>query len=194
MTCKLQENVPKEKYLTYDQMNIIIASQKLWIKFSNWFRVYIRAKIYETQNLQAVTNYLDNIPSTFYPMFSTFLGPEVAQNLVNLLSEFIQSSMGVVEAMKYGDNELTSSRIINVYQIADKLASYLARINIYWAENQWKYLLYQFIKLRVDLINAIINNQLDVGFELEDRLDDIVILMSNYMARGIIASQQTPNL
>lgn len=78
--------------------------------------------------------------------------------------------------------------------IADKVAAYLARINIYWDEEQWKYLLYKFIKLRIDLINSIINNQWDVGFELQDRIDDIIIVMANYMARGIIALQQTPVL
>lgn len=194
MAYRMQEKTPNERYLTYDQMNIIIAFQKLWMKLSNWFRVYARAMIYDTQNLKPVKNYLDNLPSTFYPIFSTFLGAEAAQNLQNQLFEFTQSSMGVVEAMKYGDKELTDSRIINLYHIADKVAADLAKINIYWDEEQWKYLLYQFIKLRVDLIHSIINNQWDEGFDLQDKIDDLTIVMSNYMARGIIALQQTPVL
>lgn len=192
MVWKMQEENPMGKYLTYDQMNILTAYEKLWIKLSVWLRTYIKADIYDTRNLKSVTNYLNSLPSTFYPIFSTFHGSQAAQNLVNILFNFIQAAMGAVEAMKYGDNELASSRIIKWYQIADQLSSDLARINVYWDENQWKNLLYQFIKLTVDEINAIVNDQYEEEIQIYDRIEDIVFLIASYMARGIISAQQAP--
>lgn len=192
MIYKLQELEPTEKYLTYDQMNLIAAIEKLWIKLSVWLRTYIKADIYDTRNLKSVTNYLNSLPSTFYPILSTFHGPITAQNLSNLLFDFLQAAMGVVEAIKYGDNELTSSRIIKWYQIADQISSDLSRINVYWDENQWKNLLYQFIKLTVEEIKAIVNDEFEEEIVIYDGIEDIVFLLASYMARGIISAQQNP--
>lgn len=188
MIYKLEQEIPNEQYLTYDQMNIIISFQKMWLKIALWIRTYIKASIFDTPNLKSTTNYLFILPSEFYPIFSMFYGTEVAQNLVNILLDFIKSAMKVIESMKYGDKVLTGSRITEWYQVADKLSSYLARINIYWDENQWKYFLYQYIKLKVDEIRAIVNGNFEEEIELFERIEDVIFLMSSYMARGIISS------
>lgn len=195
MIYKAKQEAPNEKYITYDQMNIIIAFEKLWLKIAIWIRTYIRSVIFDTRDKNSIANYLIALPNEFYPIFSLFYGTTVAQNIVNLLVDFIKSSIEVVEYMKYGESELANSSIIKWYQTADKLSSYLARINIYWDEYQWKFLLYQYIKLKIDGINAIIQDDYKKEVELYNMLDNIIFLMGSYMARGIISSssQQIPN-
>ncbi|QSX06563.1 hypothetical protein JYG23_03650 [Sedimentibacter sp. zth1] len=191
----MEEKLQSEKYLTYDQMNIIIAVQKMWFKLAILVREYIRASIYDTRNLKAVTNNLLDLPSEAYNIFSIFYGTEIAQNVYNLFSDFIKSTMGVIEAMKFGDKVLTNSRIIKWYQDADELSSFLARINIYWDEDQWKYFLYQYIKIKTDEIKAVVDENDEVEMELFDMVENINFLMANYMGRGLISSslQQIPN-
>ena len=188
MIYKAEQESPNESYITYDQMNIIIAFEKLWLKIAIWIRTYIRSVIYDTRDKNSVANYLITLPYEFYPIFSMFYGTTVAQNIVNLLVDFIKSAIEVVEFMKYGENGLVNSSTIKWYQAADNLSTYLARINIYWDESQWKFLLYQYIKIKIDGINAIIQDDYEKEVELYNMVDNVVFLMGSYMARGIISS------
>lgn len=151
-------------------------------------RTYIKAAIYDTRNLQSVKNYLLYLPTEFYNTFNIFYGTVAAQRLMNIMTEFITSAMKVVEAIKFGDSVLTDSRIIEWYGVADKLSSFLARTNVYWDENQWKYLLYQYIKLKINEINAITNDNYEEEILNYNSIEDIIFLIASYMARGIISS------
>lgn len=188
MIYKAEQKMPNQNYITYDQMNIINAFQKMWLHIAIWMRTYIKALVYETRNLPSISSQLINLPSDFYGTFSLFYGTEAAQNFVNLLTEFVKAAMGVAEAMKNDDHILINSRSIGWYQIADQLASFLARTNVYWDENQWRYLLYQYIKLKIDEINAVINDNYEQESQLFNMIEDIVFIMASYMARGVIAS------
>jgi len=187
-TEETNEATQNENYLTYDQVNIIIAFQKLWLDLASWMRSYIKAEIYDTKSLQSVKNYLLTLPSEFYNTFSIFYGTITAQRIMDLMSEFIKAGIKVVESLKYGDSLLGESRTVEWYKIADDLSSFLARTNIYWDENQWKYLLYQYIKLKIEEINAILNDNYEEEIKLYNSIEDIVFLMASYMARGIISS------
>lgn len=182
------DETTQNNYLTYDQVNIIIAFLKLWLDLATWMRIYIKAMIYDTRNLQSVKNYLLYLPSEFYDTFRVFYGGIAAQKLMDLLTEFIVSAMKVIESLKYGDTVLSDSRIIEWYGVADKLSSFLARTNVYWDENQWKYLLYEYIKLKIDEINAVINDDYEGEIRIYNSIEDIIFLISSYMARGIISS------
>lgn len=187
MFYKLEKETQTEEFLTYNQMNIIISIQKLWFKLSYWIRIYIRASIFNDPDLKSVSNNLINFPSEANSFSSIFYGTEVAQNLKNLSWEFIKAVMNVVEPMKYGDNVLTNSRIIEWYKIADKISSYLASINVYWDENQWKYLLYQYIKIKTDGIYAIVKGNYSAEMDLYNQIENINFLMASYFARGTIS-------
>lgn len=193
---KIQEKNPTDKYLTYDQLNIMIAVQKLWLKISILVREYIRAAIFNTPNLNSTSNkILIGLPSEVYNFFSIFYGTINAQILKDLFFNFIKSMMAVVEAIKYGDNILAGSRVTNWYQTADKIAGFLASINVFWDENQWKFLLYEYIKLKIDEINTLRNSDYEQDMEQFDIIENASFLMASYMARGIISSnlQQNPN-
>lgn len=185
-----REKSQSKDYISYDQMNIIITMQKMWFKIAIMIRAYIKASIYETRNLKSIAHTLSNLPSEVYDIAIVFYGPEAAEQLKNLLSDFIKTTLEIVEAKKYGDKVLANSKIIKLYKIADKISSFLARLNIYWSEEQWKYLLYQYIKLKIAEIDAVIDEDDEAEKEIFDKIETINFLMANYMGRGIIASQQ----
>ncbi len=188
MIYKFEQEITNNKYLTYGQMNIIFSFQKLWLKVAIWIRTYIRSVIYDTRDKKHVANYLISLPNEFYPTFNMFYGSNIAQNITDLLLDFIKSAMELVEFKKYGESDLTNLRILKWYQSADKLSSYLSKINVYWDENQWKFLLYQYIKLKSYGISALVNNDYIQDVNQYNIIDNIIFIMGSYMARGIIAS------
>lgn len=188
MIYRMELDISNQKYLTLEQMNIIISFQKLWVKLGYWIRIYIRSSIFDTPDKKEVSNYLMSLPNEFYPIFSMFYGPEITQNLIDLLLNFIKSAIKVIDYKKYGESGLANSSIIEWYQSADKLSSKLAEINVYWDENQWKSLLYQYIKFKTDKISAIVSGNYVNDFNIYDTIDNVIFLMGSYMARGIISS------
>nr|WP_312578601.1 hypothetical protein [Sedimentibacter sp.] len=188
MIYKMEQEISNERYLTYEQMNIIITFHKLWVKVGYWIRTYIRSTIFDTPDKKQVSNYLISLPNEFYTIFSMFYGSDIAQNLIDILLNFITSAMKVIEYKNYDESGLTSSSTIEWYQSADNLSSYLANINVYWDENQWKSLLYRYIKLKTDDISAIVNSNYEDDINLYNTIDNVIFLIGSYMARGIIAS------
>lgn len=181
-------NVQDEKYLTYDQLNTIIAVQNMWNKLSHWFSLYVNAFIYDTPNLKTVSNTLTSLPWEVYNLFNIFYGPIVAEEFKDIIFSFFKTGMEVTESIKYGDDVLRNSRMIKWYQTADKLATFLARINVYWDANQWQHMLYEYIKIKADGISAIKDGDYEKELELYKELENINALLATYMARGIIAS------
>lgn len=176
-----------ENVITYEQMNTINTFQKMWLQLAMWTRDFIHSTIFETPNQIEVTERLYRIPSDFYNAFRLFYGPEVSQEFMNLFSSFIISSWGLIRGMKSGDSQLIDSSTTEWYRNADQLATFLSQINIYWDENQWRYLLYQYIQLKIQEIIAITGGNYEQEIAIYDRIEDMTSIMGHYMARGIIA-------
>ena len=177
---------------TYEQVNTLITFQKLWTKLSMWLRSLLISTAEDLDNKEAVTYELYRIPTEFYNIFKVFYGPLISQQFLKLLSTFVTSARQLIEAMKGGDSEAVNSAAAQMYQTADQLAEFLSRINIYWDEDQWKYLLNQFVKLFIDETVAMLSGNYEQEIIIFNRLDDITDIMGSYMARGIIARSERP--
>jgi len=184
----MNQKILDEQCFTFNQISVITAFQKLFLEIEYWLKAYYSAVIFDTPNLKSVTNYLTNLPSKYYSMLSIFYGTETGLIVEDLVFNLIKSHMEMIEFMKYDDNALSSSKAIQWYQTADKFSSFLAETNVYWDESQWKYFLYEYFKLKEAEIRAVINNDYEEVTKLYEQIDDVIYLMSSYMARGIIAS------
>lgn len=184
--------IPETQYLiTYEQMNTIITFLRHWTNIASWTRAYLRATVYDLPYLNATFNQLYNIPSEFYNSISIFYGTKIAQEFINLLSNFTMSEMRLIEGMNSGDQELVNTNTTQLYQNAGELASFLSKINVYWDEDIWKNFLYQYIKMTIDEIIALMGGNFEQEIAIYNSLEDITVLMGSYMARGIIASSSS---
>lgn len=173
--------------VTYEQLNTLITFLKLWTQLSMWLRSVLVSTVGNLDNKEAVVYELFNVPNNFYNVFKVFYGPLISQQFQNLLTSFITRAWNLIEALKDGNNELVNKSTSQLYQTADELASFLSQINVYWDERQWKNLLYQFIKLFIDEIIAMLSGNYEQEIQIYNRLDDVTDIMGSYMARGIIA-------
>jgi hypothetical protein len=189
MINKMQEVLPKsEQYLTQEQMNIIINSQRLWLELAFTIRSLMMAVIRDPERTQSAANRLYNIVEiNFYNYLRLFYGPDVAQQLVNYLSNFITNMWRLFEAISTNNTEEMNSSVVKLYENADQASSYLASINIYWNEQQWKDFLYQSIRVTIDEAMALASKDFEKEYQIFNRLADLATLMGDYTARGIIS-------
>lgn len=188
MKQELTEIVPGFPYLTYEQMNILFNYQRLWTQLATWMRSFIFSTFEESENLPAVTTRLfEKLLLDFYNAFRIFYGVDLSQQFLNALTKFLSNAWQLVNAYKNDDTSLINSSTIQWYQSADELARFLAQVNFYWNEGQWRNLFYQYIRLKIQEIIAIRGGNYEQEIEIYDRIEDLTTIMGSYMARGIIA-------
>lgn len=173
--------------VTYEQLNTLIAFLDIWRRLAMWIRSLVTSIVYDLDNKDATVNELFRIPSELYDTLRIFYGPTIAQQILNLLTNFITSVWRLVEAMKTGDQENVDASTQQLYQTADELAAFLAPINIYWDEQQWRSLLNQTIRLLIDEVVFALSKNHEQEIIAFNRMQEIASLMGSYMARGIIA-------
>ncbi|HML36404.1 MAG TPA: hypothetical protein PKA19_03125 [Bacillota bacterium] len=185
---------PSDKY-TFEQMNMLIRNQRLWTQFAMWMRNFALGTLDDSRNLADTTNRLfEALPLDFFNMFRVFYGDEIAQQFLNIFSKFISSTWPLLQAFRNNDQAALDSSTVQWYQTADELAVFLARNNIYWNEDQWRSLLYQYIRAYIQGVIAYQNGEYGQEISIYDTIENISNRMGGYMARGIIARNLATSL
>lgn len=191
MVNKTQEELiplPEGNYvLSYEQLNALISFEKLWTELSTWLRSLLISTAEDLKNKEAVMTRLYSVITDFYYIFRVFYGPVIAQYFTDTLARLIIGARTLIESLKSGDNAGADAATAEMHKAADELSVLFAKINIYWDEEQWKYLLYQFIRLFTDETVAMLSGNHELEIAIYDRLDDLTDIIGSYMARGIIA-------
>lgn len=183
--------------ITYEQVNTLIAFLRLWAQMLSWTRELMVSTVGNLDNKTAVVNQLFTIPTEMYNVFRIFYGSAISQQFLNIVTNFITNQWQLTEALKEGDRELVDEIMMRIYQNADGISALLAETNVYWDEEQWKSLLYQYIRLQIDEMVAMLSGNYERDIEIYKRWEDVSELIGSYMARGIIArsagvGQRTP--
>jgi len=180
--------IPGVRYLTYEQMNILINYQSLWANLALWIRSVMRSTAFNNPDLQTNVNQLFyKVPQDFYETFQLFYGREIAQYFINYLTRFIASALQLINAYRDNNVEAINTSTSQWYQSADDLAAFLASINIYWDTNQWRSLFYQYIRFEIEEIIAFQGGDYEQEIAIFRSKQELSNLMGSYMARGIIA-------
>jgi hypothetical protein len=182
--------------ISFEQLNTITTFQRLWSDMAYWMRNYIISTTFELPNIAVTEEQLNKSSADFYNAFSSYYGTEIAQELVNLLLNFIVSGKKLAQGIKSNDQEQINTSAAQWYQNADELSIFLARINVFWDNVIWINFLNQYIKASIDEMLAIAGANYEQEVAIHNRIQDLTLLMGRFMARGIIAAgslNQTPS-
>jgi len=176
--------------LTYEQLNTITAFERLWTNIAVWTKTYIESTVFNLPDLQANSSKLYSLPMDFYSIFASYYGTDNSKKFIDLLTGMIMSCMMTMEGMKAGNQDQVNISTIQWYQGCDKLAGFLASLNVYWDDDQWKNLLNQYTRMKIEEIIATMNGDYTRVIDLYKAMEDLTFIMGGYMARGIIAMTQ----
>lgn len=181
-------------YLTYEQMNIIRNSQTLWERLGFLVRSLMISVLRDPERAQASVNQLYSLLEVFHNYLQIFYGYNVAQQFTNYFTNFITAMWRLFEATSANDKELIDYYTTEIYNAADELSAFLANINLFWSEDQWKSFLHQYIRTTLDEYLALANKKFDIEYQIFNQLQELTVLIGDYMARGIISSSSLPLL
>lgn len=183
MTNKSQE---LSDYLTYAQMNLINAFRYNVFQLVMWSRSLVNVIASDLKSIEVVTRKIHTMPALFYNSVRPYMGELTAQEFQDLLFQHILIFTKIIYGLKRGDRQEVDNNIAAWYQNADDMANFLARNNLYWNRDQWRLLLYSYLDLTIRETVALLSQDYENGILYYDRLQDLSLMIADYMSRGLI--------
>ena len=181
--------------LTSEETNILLTFQSLWIDFVHWIRSYYHTVFGNLPEQRSIGARLFlELPMDLYNEFKKYFNEEESQEFLNIFSKFTAANWQMANSYKSKDKTSIDLSTAQYYSTADELISFLARVNKYYDETQLKALLYDYIRLKINEINALLDGNYDLEMKIFGELKDKSASIGIYMALGIIAMRRDRNL
>lgn len=180
----ISKNRLQERLITYGQMSLIFQARNLWRELVMWSRVYLISRIAGIGITEDVFNRIYQIPLEFGNIIGLFFGDQAAEFTVEQLSSNVILYRELVEEMISGDNDAASATVQKLYKNADERAAYMASINPYWDEAQWRNLIYTFYTYSFQEIVSILTSD-PKNIDLFDRFLGYADIMGDYLTQGL---------
>ena len=186
----LLNQIPGVANPTYEDMNIVAESQRLWLQLAFWMRAYFRSALEKSADLPVVTAQLFTLPQKFHDIFRTYFSEEIASQIYGIVYELINTNYQLVNAYLNNDAAAVDAATRRWYTEAAQGADYLAGINKFWDSNTISDLLFKYGNLKIQEIVAYYNKDYEDEIKIYNALKNKANKAAqtcNYMARGIIA-------
>lgn len=172
----------------YTQSQVALMNQlrKLWEQHVQWTRSFIISTAADLPDLDLVTQRLLRNPDDFTKLLGMFYGPEIAKEFGRLLKEHLQIAADLVNAIKRNDMRVADEVRQKWYRNADEIARFLAKINPYWNEQEWKNLLYSHLQMVEEEARLRLEGNFAADIQLSDRIEAQALDMADYMLYGMV--------
>ena len=158
----------------------------LWEQHVEWTRMTIISMIAALPDVDLVTNRLLRNPIDFERALKPFYGNRIASKFSDLCTSHLAIAAELVKAAKSGNNEAAANAEKRWYANADEIAAFLASINPYWSEEDWKTMLHEHLALTKSEAVDILTSKYEEGITIYDKIESQALKMADVMAKGIV--------
>lgn len=171
--------------ITYSQMNLIFNARLFWRRFSLWIRIYLVDRYFGIGTAEEAFGrlYLEN--NDLGDMLRIIFGRRNANNYTQLLSQYTFELRDLVSAQLAGNTEEMSRHVNNLYENINNRAAFLASINPYLHEDEWKNLLGQYLQYTLEEANAFASKNYAEGIRIFDQMTELTNRMGDTFAEGL---------
>jgi hypothetical protein len=158
----------------------------LWEQHVIWTRLTILSIVFGLPDVDLVTKRLLRNPKDFATVLKPLYGEQAATRFDNLFTSHLVIAAELVKAAKAGDNRAAADAEKRWYANADEIAAFLASINPYWSEQEWKAMLHQHLALtKTEAVNMLTGKYAE-GVTIFDQIEKQALEMADVMTYGII--------
>ena len=169
-----------------NQLALISDMRQLWSQLAIWSRALVVSVAANLSDIQMITDRLMFLPEAFSKALGKYFEPQDADRFGELLQEHISTISALFTAEKDKDDALVNQETENLYANADRMAEFLAGINSYWDEEQWKDLLSDYIEMLLAGLVARMAGEYAKEIDIFDDLQTQALKIADYMSRGIM--------
>lgn len=171
--------------ITFSQMNLIFNSRIFWRRLTTWTRAYILSRYGGIGTAEDLFSRLFLESSEFGDMLHIIFGRENSEKYTQLINQYTIALRDLLSAQIDGDTEAVERNVERLYSNADERAAFLASINPYFDENEWRNLLETYAQYTIETANLFITKDYDKDIELYDRMKELTNRMGDIFAQGL---------
>ncbi|MDF2656665.1 MAG: hypothetical protein K0R19_3139 [Bacillota bacterium] len=176
---------------TYEEVQILMNFVIRWLEIIHWTRSLIQGVIGNLPEQSSIGKELFlKLPSDFYNEFNKYYTDEEAQEFLNIITNLISDNWQLTNAYKNKDALSVEISKNQLYEVADRLSEFLARVNTYIDHDEIKKLLYGYIELKNNEIKALATGNYDLETQIFEQIEEQAILIGTYMAMGTIKKRR----
>ena len=181
--------------ITYSQMNLIFNVRIAWRRLTTWTRAYMISRYLGIGNADELFGGLYSEALSFSDMLQVIFGRQAAQENAGYLNRYTILFRDLLTAHLKGDTQAVQQNINRFYQNINDNAAFLASINPYWSEAQWRDLLGTYFRLTIEEANSFASGNFKQDIQIFDQITDLNNTMGDVFAQGLydfITSGQEP--
>jgi hypothetical protein len=177
--------------VTYDDMNKIYEIRMLWFDLATWIRAYMISRYTGRGDPDALVERLRKVLLNYTNMLRSLIGEgsiqegfEADRNLW-VVNRFIDLITAVVSAHMSNDPAEINRLTQLIYETVDQMASFLATVNPFWSEEEWKTRLYDITKNTINESTAFLTGNYALSLDIFSTILDQAESISDYYAQGL---------
>lgn len=173
-----------------NSVNQLFEAMRLaWLELIYWTRMYMMSvdSGADAKEQYAVEGRLLETADAITDVFAERLPVAVTRQLRNLLVEHVEMTGQIIRTLKSGDMENYDRQIREWYANANQIATLLADQNPYFAGNETRNLLLNYLDMTREIIEHQMNGEYDQSIDTFRDLSDLVLELADYLARGLLA-------
>ena len=124
--------------ITYSQMNLIFNSRIFMRRFTTWIRVYIISRYAGIGTADDSFERLYLEATELGGMLRIIFGRNISNSFTQLMRQLTIGSRELITAQLQGDTEAVQQNVDNLYKDTENIAAFLASINPYLNETEWR--------------------------------------------------------
>jgi len=180
-----EENRRGEQCFTYSQMNMIFNARIFWRRFTTWIRVYIISRYAGIGTAEDAFGRIYIEATDFGEMIRIIFGRNLANQYAQLMRRFTIGLRELINAEISDDREAVRQRVDDLYGITGEIAEFLASINPYLDEAEWRTMLGTYLQLTIEEANSFESGNYSRDIEIFDHLTELTNRMGDIFAQAL---------
>jgi len=174
-----------EQCITPGQMDLISNARIFFRRYTTWLSAYILSRYTGVGTAEELFGRVYLETSNFGDMLHFVMGLDDANRFTQLMNQFTFALRDLIDAQLAGNSQAVTENVDRLYQNADDTAAFLASINPYFNETEWKTLLRTYLQYNLEEANLFASGQFKNEIELFDRITSLTDQMGYSFAQAI---------
>lgn len=168
------------------QLQLSNSIRELWVEHVMWTRFFIVSTAFNLPDLQFVTERLLQNPVDFAKLLRSFYSKQTVMQFQELFTDHLLIAAALVNAAKAGNSAEVEKQRRLWYMNAEEIAKFLASINCFWSEKEWRELLFDHLRMTENEAVFTLTGQYEESINEYDKIQTEALEMADVMTCGII--------
>ena len=159
--------------------------RKAWVHLVFWIRMYLLSVVDNLEDKDAVAERVRKVPQEMIDIFKMYAPDSVTDPLNQSLSDFVNDTTSLIDAVKEGDVEKSDRTEAKINLDIAQLASAYSNLNSAYANADIQKMLKEYLALTKQEITARMTADYEKDVQTVDELEAAVLRLADYLSNGV---------